>query len=187
MKAYIKIEKIIKFDDIEIQKQKFHQHKETIPIKNIDISKIVVSNKVSFGKKGFKCFISYKDVKKLDFYICFYQKYVLIEKTFMKLNLSFLIKNDELSENYNQIWEKVPSKKKTTTIKKDFDSDPVYKGNYLKAKIKFCNRKITTNFHNNEVPKEGSKFKDISNLFVFQEFWSILFLEHVNIIILKCF
>ena len=54
---------IIKFGDIEIGKQKFHQHKRPISIKNIDINKIVVSNKVSFGKKGFKYFIGYKDAK----------------------------------------------------------------------------------------------------------------------------
>ena len=40
MKAYIKIEKNIKFGDIEIQKQKFHHHKGSISIKNIDIDKI---------------------------------------------------------------------------------------------------------------------------------------------------
>ena len=39
----------------------FHQHKEPISIKNIDINKTVVSNKVSFDKKRFKCFICYKD------------------------------------------------------------------------------------------------------------------------------
>ena len=33
--------------------------------KNIDIIKIVVSNKASFGKKGFKYFIGYKDAKKI--------------------------------------------------------------------------------------------------------------------------
>ena len=44
---------IIKFGDTEIEKQKFHQHKKPILIKNIDINKIVVSNKVSFAKKGF--------------------------------------------------------------------------------------------------------------------------------------
>ena len=54
------MEKIIKFGDIEIQKQKFHQHRS---IKNIDINKIVVSSKVSFGKKGFKYLIGYKDDK----------------------------------------------------------------------------------------------------------------------------
>ena len=40
---------IIKFGDIEIKKQKFHQHKRPISIKNVDINKIVVSNKASFG------------------------------------------------------------------------------------------------------------------------------------------
>ena len=48
-----------KFSDIEIKKQKFHQHKRPISITYIDINKIVVSNKVSFGKKGFKYFIFY--------------------------------------------------------------------------------------------------------------------------------
>ena len=41
----------IKIGDIEIQKQKFNQ---PISIKNVNIDKIVLSNKVSFGKKGFK-------------------------------------------------------------------------------------------------------------------------------------
>ena len=49
--------KLIKFGDTEIEKHKFHQHKSTILINNIDI-------KVSFGKKGFKYFIGYKDEKK---------------------------------------------------------------------------------------------------------------------------
>ena len=47
---------IIKFGDIAIEKQKFHQH-------NTDSNKIVLSNKVSFGKKGFKYFIGYEDDK----------------------------------------------------------------------------------------------------------------------------
>ena len=51
-----------KVEDIEIHKQVFHQHKEPISIKNVDIDKVIVSNKVSFGKKEFKYFIGYKDV-----------------------------------------------------------------------------------------------------------------------------
>ena len=67
MKEHIKIKKkaFIKFDDIEMKKEKFHQHKRLISIKSIDINKIVVSNKVSFGKKGFKYLIGYKDAKKI--------------------------------------------------------------------------------------------------------------------------
>ena len=67
------MKKMITFCDIEIQKQKFHQYKRPISIKNIDIKKIVVSNKVSFGKKGSKYFIDYKDDKKLDLYVYFSQ------------------------------------------------------------------------------------------------------------------
>ena len=56
---------IIKVDNIEIQKQIFHQYKGAISIKVIHINKIVVSNKVPLGKKGFKCFTGDKDAKKI--------------------------------------------------------------------------------------------------------------------------
>ena len=62
MKVYIKMEKSIwKFDRTYIRKQKFNQNKRPISIKNIDLNKIVVSNKVYFGKKVFKYLIGYKD------------------------------------------------------------------------------------------------------------------------------
>ena len=35
--------------------------------------------------------------------------------------MSFLIKDDELLDKYNEIWEKVKS-----NLKKEFDSEPVY-------------------------------------------------------------
>ena len=44
----------IKFGDIEIGKEIFPQNKSLFSIKGIDINKLVVSNKTSFGKKGFK-------------------------------------------------------------------------------------------------------------------------------------
>ena len=50
MKPNIKMRKVIKFGDIEIHKQTFHQDKEAILIKNVDIDQIVIFNKVSFGK-----------------------------------------------------------------------------------------------------------------------------------------
>ena len=56
--------KIIKFGVIEIEKQKFHQYKRPISIKAIDINKILISNKASFGEKDFKYFIGYKHAKK---------------------------------------------------------------------------------------------------------------------------
>ena len=43
-------------------------------IDNIDINKIVVSNKVSFGKKGFKYFTGYKNAKKIRLLFIFFSK-----------------------------------------------------------------------------------------------------------------
>ena len=45
--------------------------------------------------------------------------------------MSFLIKNDEVLEKYNEIREKV-----SNSFKKEFNCEPVYNEKYLKAKIK---------------------------------------------------
>ena len=63
--------------------------------------------------------------------------------------MSFLIKDDELLEKYNEIWEKVKD-----SLKIEFDIKPVYNKKYLRAKKKPCNGKINTNLHNNKIPKE---------------------------------
>ena len=90
MKTYIKLDKkVIKFDDIEIEKYKFHQNKSPISIDNININKNVVSNEVSFGKKDFKYFVGYKDAKKLDLYAYSFQNWVHIEEILIKLNVCF--------------------------------------------------------------------------------------------------
>ena len=41
---------------------------------------------------------------------------------------------------------------------KEFDSELAYSEKYLQAKIKSYNRKISTDFHNNEISKEASQF-----------------------------
>ena len=55
--------------------------------------------------------------------------------------ISSLIKDHELLEKYNEIWEKVKN-----SLKKEFDSEPVYNEKHLKANIKYYNGKINTNF-----------------------------------------
>ena len=57
----------------------------------------------------------------------------------MKLNMSFSIKDNELLEKYNEIWEKAKD-----SLKREFDSKPVYNKKYLKAKIKSYFGKINT-------------------------------------------
>ena len=90
------MEKIIKFGDAEIHKQKFHQHKRPISIKNIDINKIEVSNKVSFGEKELKSFICYKDAQKVRLLCIFLLKMTPYRKDF----------DNYLLEKYNEIWQK---------------------------------------------------------------------------------
>ena len=75
--------------------------------------------------------------------------------------ISFLIKYDELLEKYNEIWEKVKN-----SLKKEFDSEPVYNEKYLKAKIKSYNGKINTNFLDNKIPKESSQFICLSVILI---------------------
>ena len=65
--------------------------------------------------------------------------------------LSFLIKDDELLEKYNEVWKRVKH-----SLRREFDSEPVDNEEYLKAKIKSFNGKINTKFHNNKIPREGS-------------------------------
>ena len=55
--------------------------------------------------------------------------------------MSFLIKDDELLEKYNEIWEKVKN-----GIRKKFKSKRVYNEKYLKSKIKLYIGKINIIF-----------------------------------------
>ena len=71
MKGYVKMEKIIlKFSDIEIEKQDFHQHKRPISIKNIDINKIVVSKRSPLVKWVLNISLAI-EMLKLDLYAYF--------------------------------------------------------------------------------------------------------------------
>ena len=65
--------KSMKFDDTETGKYNIHQYKRPILIDNIDVNKIIVSNKIYFGN-DFKNFIGNRNAKKLDLYVFSLQK-----------------------------------------------------------------------------------------------------------------
>ena len=48
-------------------------------------------------------------------------------------------------------------KKIKNSIKKEFDSEPLYSEKYLKAETKYDNEKVKAKFHNNKILKEGSQ------------------------------
>ena len=146
----------------EIEKYKFHKSKCSISINNIYINKIVVSNKVSSGNNSFKYFIGSEKTKKIRPLCIFLPKMSAYRKDFHKTKyMSFLIKDNELLEKYNEIWKKV-----SNSMKKGFDGEPACNEMYLKTKIKSCKGKINTNFHNNKIPKLGSQCISLSVMLI---------------------
>ena len=76
-------------------------------------------------------FIVYRDGKKLRPFCILLPKMSAYRKDFDETKyMSFLIKEDEMLEKYNEIWETF-----SNTIKKGFDSESVYNEQYLKIKI----------------------------------------------------
>ena len=106
------MDKNIKF---EIKKFKFHQHKSPISTDNIDIIKVVLSNKISFGKKDFQYFIGYKDAKNIRPLCIFLPKMRAYRRDLYETKyMSFLIKDDELIEKYNKFWKELEIVSKKT-------------------------------------------------------------------------
>ena len=98
--------------------------------------------------------------------------------------MSFLIKDDEVLEKYNKI-----SDKGSNSIKKGFDSEPVYNEKYLKTKIKSYENKISTRLHDDGIPKEGSHYICLSVILIDSVFkiwktcYSQVFLEECKYIV----
>ena len=52
-------QEIFTFEDIEIENNKFYHHKTFMFGGDVDIKKVLVSNKIYFGEKNYKYFIGY--------------------------------------------------------------------------------------------------------------------------------
>ena len=70
----------------------FHQHKSSISINNIDINKILVSNKLPFG---YKYFIGCKDTKKNRPLCIFRPKMGIYKRSFYKTRFMYFSIKDE--------------------------------------------------------------------------------------------
>ena len=51
-------------------------------------------------------------------------------------------------------------------MKKEFDSETVYNEKYLKTKVISYKGKISTNFHDDKIPKEGSHYICVSIILI---------------------
>ena len=71
--------------------------------------------------------------------------------------MSFVIKDDNVLDKYNEIWDKI---KETLSIK--FHSMPVYVEKYIKVKVKEFNGLIKTNFLGDKITKESMYYACIA-------------------------
>ena len=68
-------------------------------------------------------------------------------------NMSFLIRDDEMWDKCDKIWDAIKNKLGTKV-----HSQPVYESRYLKAKVREFNGVIKTNFLGNDMPKENMRY-----------------------------
>ena len=144
---------ILTFGNIEIEKNKFYHHKAPIFLGDVDIEKVLVSNKISFGEKNYKYFIGYlhngNEVKPLN--IMLTGTRASVKSCDSQTNwMYFLTEDDDLLEKYNTISDKI-----SANIKKELDREPIYNKNYLKTKIKFHGDEVT-DFYDKQIPKLDS-------------------------------
>ena len=135
-------EKSLKFDNIKVNKKELHKSKQAIDLDLVDTGKMVVSDRIKHSEEGFKYFIGYQKneiVKPLCIILPQINVYIKYYDNGGK-NMSFLIKNVEVWEKYEDIWEVIKDK---VNIK--FLSQPIYENKYLKAKVREFNGNIKTN------------------------------------------
>ena len=141
--------------------KKFHKFKQAIDIDLVDTGKIVVSDKFKHSEEGLKYFIGYQEdeiVKPLCIVLPQMNGYIKYFENFGK-NMPFIIKNSEVWEKYEEIWDAIKNK---LNIK--FHSQPIYENKYLKAKVREFNGNIKTNFLGNNVPEENTYYTCIACL-----------------------
>ena len=71
--------------------------------------------------------------------------------------MSLLIKNSEVWEKYEDIWNVIKNK---LNIK--FHRQPIYENKYLKVKVRKFDRSIKTNFLGNNLQKENTYYTYIA-------------------------
>ena len=152
-------EKTLKFNNIRINKKEFHKSKQAIDLDSVTTDKIVVSDKFGHIEEGHNYFIGYQEdeiVKPLCIILPQMNGYIKYFNNGEK-NMSFLIKNNEVWEKYEDIWNVIKNK---LSIK--FHSESIYENKYLKAKVREFDGDIKTNFLSNDLPKENKYYTCIA-------------------------
>ena len=145
--------KSMNFDDKKINKSNFYKNKKLFNIHDLDVNKILVSKKESYGtENSLKYFIGYNNddvIRPLCIKLPQMIGYVK----------NFEVRDNKLLKKYNKIWEKV-----SNLINIEFDSETVYGDNdkYIKTKIKMYEDRVNTNFQGEKVHIENASCKCLS-------------------------
>ena len=112
--------KSLAFGSIEIEKKKnFTAIRLLLFWKTLILKTVLVSKKISFGEKNYKCFIGYlhdnHKVKLLHIMLPKTSPYVKCYDREAKW-MYFLIEDDDLLKKYNTIWDKVSADIKKNLI-----------------------------------------------------------------------
>ena len=105
-------EKALKFNNIILNKKKFHRPKEPIDLLSVDLDQIVVSHKFKHNDEAFKYFVAYlkgEIFKPLCIILPQMSGYIKYFENGSK-NMSFLIKDDEVWDKYDKIWDVIKNK-----------------------------------------------------------------------------
>ena len=152
-------EKTLKFNNIKVNKKEFQKSKQTMDLDSVTTDKIVVSDKFRHNEESYKYFIGYKEdeiVKPLPIILPQMNGCMKYFDNGGK-NMSFLIKNNEVWEKYEDIWNVIKNK---LSIK--FNSKPIYENKYLKAKVREFDGDIKTSSLGNGLPKENMYYTCIA-------------------------
>ena len=131
----------------------WQKSKEPIDLLSVNVDQIVVSDKFKHNNEGFKHFIGYLEgeiVKPLCILLPQMSGFIKYFENGGK-NISFLIKDDEVWDKYNKIWDVIKDK-----LVIEFHGEPAYEYKYLKAKVREFDGVIKTNFLGNDMPKKKS-------------------------------
>ena len=163
--------KNINCEDKKIKKSDFYKNKKEFNIDEINVDKILISEKEPQGtNKSIKYIIGYSDdvirpqcIERPQMIgpLCIELPQMIgcVKCCDSNKTMSFRVTDKKLLKNYTKIWGKV-----SNLMDLKFDSESVYGDNdkYIKTKIKIYRDKVNTNFQGKKVSKENSSYKCFS-------------------------
>ena len=113
--------KTINFEDKKITKSNFYKSKKLFNIHDLDVNKILVSKKESYGtRKSLKYFTGYNDVIR-PLCINLRQMFGYVKLFDSNKTIPFKVDDNKLLKKYNKIWGKI-----SNLMNIEFDSEPAY-------------------------------------------------------------